>query len=185
MKCYNCKAEIEADSWFCDQCGQEIFICPACHTPGRGEGKRCGMCGTPLVSAKSLATSGSDDKPTKGTGAPTSKGWNGGESGPQPSTTSGSEAPTKLVCHAENITLELKDGALIGRVDGDYRDQLGRLMYISSRHATLRKERDHWIITDVGSRNGTAVNGKWCYTPLPFRRGDVVRIANSYDFIAE
>ncbi|MDE5881261.1 MAG: FHA domain-containing protein, partial [Muribaculaceae bacterium] len=54
----------------------------------------------------------------------------------------------------------------------------------SASHATLKKEGDHWIIADVGSRNGTAVNGKWCFSPLPFRKGDIVRIGNFYDFRA-
>lgn len=95
------------------------------------------------------------------------------------------QPPTRLVCKAENITLNLVDGALIGRVEGMYASQLGRLEYISARHATLKRGSDCWVIEDVGSRNGTAVNGQWCFIPLPFRKGDVVRIANFYDFVAE
>ncbi len=150
MKCYKCKQEIDSDSLYCDQCGEKIYICPDCHIPGKGEGKRCGKCGKPLVAAE-----------------PTPK------------------APVRLVCRAENITLDLMDGALIGRVEGPYAPKLGRLQFVSARHARLTREGDHWIIADVGSRNGTAVNGEWCFSPLPFKTGDVVRIANFYDFIAE
>ena len=39
MKCYNCKSEIDADSCFCDQCGEQVFVCPQCHTAGKGAGK--------------------------------------------------------------------------------------------------------------------------------------------------
>lgn len=155
MKCFICKSEIEDDSLFCDQCGAKIFICPDCRIPGKGEGKRCGKCGHPLVEASELSS------PVE----------------PQ--------LPTKLVCSAEGITLNLVDGALIGRVEGMYAAQLARLDYISARHASLTRSGDCWVIADVGSRNGTAVNGQWCYTPLQFRKGDVVRIANYYDFIAE
>ena len=156
MKCFICKNEIEDDSLYCDQCGAKIFICPDCLVPGKGEGKKCGRCGHSLVDAASLQQVENTPK-----------------------------APTKLVCKAENVTLDLVDGALIGRVEGIYAPKLGRLDYISSRHATLTRSGDCWVIADVGSRNGTAVNGQWCYTPLPFRKGDVVRIANFYDFIAE
>lgn len=160
MKCYSCKAEIEDDSWFCDQCGVKIYICSACHTPGKGEGKRCGKCGKPLVEAKTLGDSSDGEKDL-------------------------STAPTRLVCRTENITLDLIDNSLIGRLYGPYAPKLAGLKFISASHASLSKKSDHWIITDEGSRNGTAVNGQWCYSPLPFRKGDVVRIANAYDFIAE
>ena len=153
MKCYNCKSEIDDDSLYCDQCGCEIYLCPSCGTPGKGMGKRCGRCGTPLVRAGKSAVDTS--------------------------------LPTRLVCRAENITLDLQDGALLGRIEGPYTSQLGRLQFVSSRHARLTRGDDHWIIADVGSRNGTAVNGEWCFIPLPFRKGDVVRIANYYDFVAE
>lgn len=108
----------------------------------------------------------------------------GGDNPEPPSSTTDTPAQ-RLVCRAENVVLELKDGALIGRVEGPYASRLSGLKYISARHAVITRSGDHWIITDVGSRNGTAVNGKWCYTPLPFRKGDTVRIGNFYDFIAE
>lgn len=95
------------------------------------------------------------------------------------------EAPSRLVCREFNVTLDLKDGALIGRVEGPYASRLSTFKFISARHAMLTRDGSQWIIADVGSRNGTAVNGKWCYTPLPFRKGDTVRLGNFYDFIAE
>ncbi|MDE6410555.1 MAG: FHA domain-containing protein [Muribaculaceae bacterium] len=171
MKCYKCKQEIDSDSLYCDQCGEKLYICPDCHIPGKGEGKRCGKCGKPLVAASELRDS-SVATPTQEPASPTP---------PEPTP----KAPVRLVCRAENITLDLMDGALIGRVEGPYAPKLGRLQFVSARHARLTREGDHWIIADVGSRNGTAVNGEWCFSPLPFKTGDVVRIANFYDFIAE
>lgn len=163
MKCPNCKSSIDDDSWFCDQCGAKIYLCPECRTPGKGEGKCCGMCGSKLVPAQKLA----------------------GAKGNAPQEPQKPMAATKLVCRQEKITLELRNGAVLGRLEGPYQAMLSRLEFVSARHAQLWAEGDKWIISDLGSRNGTAVNGQWCYNPLPFSLGDTVRLANFYDFVAE
>jgi hypothetical protein len=55
VECASCKAGIDDDSWFCDQCGVELFKCSQC---GRlGKGKRCIFDGKPLVSLKTAANS--------------------------------------------------------------------------------------------------------------------------------
>lgn len=168
MKCFECKADIDDDSLFCDQCGTKIYLCPHCRVPGKGEGKRCGLCGKKLVAAEAL-TSGNSPQ-------------DAGQTVQEPPR---AQCPTRLVCRAERITLNLQNGAVLGRLEGPYQRDLGRLEYISARHAQVWQEADHWILSDLGSRNGSAVNGQWCYNPLPFRTGDTVRLANYYDFIAE
>lgn len=168
MKCFECKADIDDDSLFCDQCGTKIYLCPHCRVPGKGEGKRCGLCGKKLVAADAL-TSGNSPQ-------------DAGQTVQEPPR---AQCPTRLVCRAERITLNLQNGAVLGRLEGPYQRDLGRLEYISARHAQVWQEADHWILSDLGSRNGSAVNGQWCYNPLPFRTGDTVRLANYYDFIAE
>jgi hypothetical protein len=168
MKCFECKADIEDDSLFCDQCGAKIYLCPDCRVPGKGEGKRCGLCGKKLVAADAL-TSGNSPQ-------------DAGQTVQEPPR---AQCPTRLVCRSERITLNLQNGAVLGRLEGPYQRDLGRLEYISARHAQVWQEADHWILSDLGSRNGSAVNGQWCYNPLPFRTGDTVRLANYYDFIAE
>ncbi len=168
MKCFECKANIDDDSLFCDQCGTKIYLCPDCRVPGKGEGKRCGLCGKKLVAADAL-TSGNSPQ-------------DAGQTVQEPPR---AQCPTRLVCRAERITLNLQNGAVLGRLEGPYQRDLGRLEYISARHAQVWQEADHWILSDLGSRNGSAVNGQWCYNPLPFRTGDTVRLANYYDFIAE
>lgn len=168
MKCVECKADIDDDSLFCDQCGTKIYLCPHCRVPGKGEGKRCGLCGKKLVAADAL-TSGNSPQ-------------DAGQTVQEPPR---AQCPTRLVCRAERITLNLQNGAVLGRLEGPYQRDLGRLEYISARHAQVWQEADHWILSDLGSRNGSAVNGQWCYNPLPFRTGDTVRLANYYDFIAE
>ncbi len=168
MKCFECKSDIDDDSLFCDQCGTKIYLCPHCRVPGKGEGKRCGLCGKKLVAADAL-TSGNSPQ-------------DAGQTVQEPPR---AQCPTRLVCRAERITLNLQNGAVLGRLEGPYQRDLGRLEYISARHAQVWQEADHWILSDLGSRNGSAVNGQWCYNPLPFRTGDTVRLANYYDFIAE
>lgn len=56
VNCPKCRIEIESDSYYCDQCGVELYICPKCHVFGKG--KRCTQCGQPLVSAKEAAGEG-------------------------------------------------------------------------------------------------------------------------------
>ena len=96
------------------------------------------------------------------------------------------QQPTCLFCRAENIKLPLLDGAVIGRTNGNYVSALSKCIYISGTHARLRKLSDsRWEITDLGSRNGTKVNGMPCSPVGTFSMGDLVRIASYYDFMVE
>lgn len=58
--CPKCKQLIEDDSWFCDQCGTELMVCPSCRTIKRG--MTCNQCGTKLVTAKAFAQNGGNVK---------------------------------------------------------------------------------------------------------------------------
>ena len=48
---------------------------------------------------------------------------------------------------------------------------------VSKHHADLRRTDEGWLLTDVGSRNGTRVNG-WRIEDAVLRDGDVVRMGN-------
>jgi len=50
MICAFCKSDIEHDSFYCDQCGEELLICEKCGKPGKG--KRCTDDGGKLIPAK-------------------------------------------------------------------------------------------------------------------------------------
>ena len=52
-KCPYCNKEIESDSLYCDQCGQELRICT--HGHGFKRGKICSECGKPLILAKDVS----------------------------------------------------------------------------------------------------------------------------------
>ena len=49
----------------------------------------------------------------------------------------------------------------------------------SRRHAVIRRQGDGYVIEDLGSRNGTFVNGSRIDRPTPLRPGDVITIGSS------
>lgn len=46
---------------------------------------------------------------------------------------------------------------------------------VSSRHARLRFQQDHWWLEDLGSRNGTFLNGEPLTAPAVLAKSDQVR----------
>ena len=49
----------------------------------------------------------------------------------------------------------------------------------------LKLTGNQWSITDLNSTNGTKVNGMRCSPTINISKGDIVTIANTYDFIVE
>jgi len=49
MQCSSCKEIIDDDSCYCDQCGEQIFVCTVCGRPGKG--KRCVLDGKEMIQA--------------------------------------------------------------------------------------------------------------------------------------
>ena len=194
-KCYKCVADIDSDSLFCDQCGAEQYVCPKCHIIGKGPNKRCGMCGSPLVPA--TGQQGNNSTQQQGAAQPFA-GATQQQGAAQPfagaaqqqGATQQQEATrmaSYLVCQAEQVSIPLMNGAVIGRTAGDYANLLGKCIYISGMHARLTQNGSVWHITDLGSRNGTKVNGVACQpnVPMAFKTGDTIRLGAFYDFRAE
>src|SRR5689334_25009754 len=50
---------------------------------------------------------------------------------------------------------------------------------VSRTHAVLERIADRWIVRDVGSLNGTYVNGELVHEPVRLRAGDELRIGKS------
>ena len=201
-KCYKCGADIDSDSLFCDQCGAEQYVCPKCHIIGKGPNKRCGMCGSPLVPA--TGQQGNNSTQQQGAAQPFA-GASQQQGAAQPfaeaAQQQGAAQPfagaaqqqgatrmaSYLVCQAEQVSIPLMNGAVIGRTAGDYANILGKCIYISGMHARLTQNGSVWSITDLGSRNGTKVNGVACQpnVPMAFKTGDTIRLGAFYDFRAE
>ncbi len=50
---------------------------------------------------------------------------------------------------------------------------------VSSRHAEIRFEGGGWVVADLGSRNGTYLNGRRLAATAPLKVGDVIRLGES------
>ena len=157
MKCPFCKANLDDDSWFCDQCGKELKFCPECRQPKRGT--ECPACGTDLVSAEVFFT----PKPK-----------------PQPESKPQQEVSTPTLLEGDGFTLNLKEG-IFGRTTGIY-PELGTQIYISGQHGELRCVDGQWQIRDLGSRNGTFVNGAKLVANVwtDLHLGDQLKIATTH-----
>lgn len=138
MKCPFCKAMIDDDSRFCDQCGKELKFCPECRQPKRGT--ECPACGADLVSAEAFFTPTPQTKPS---------------TKPEPQPEPKTAAPTFL--EGDGLKLTLKEG-VFGRTTGIY-PEFSTSIYISGRHGELRCVDGQWQLRDLGSHNGTFVNG--------------------------
>ena len=72
---------------------------------------------------------------------------------------------------------DLTEGALLGRGDqADIRLEDG---FASSNHARLTPQGDVMVLEDLGSTNGTYLNGEPLRGPQPLHAGDTIRIGDS------
>jgi hypothetical protein len=72
---------------------------------------------------------------------------------------------------------DLSDGAVLGRGDqADIRLEDG---FASSSHARLVPQGDVMVLEDLGSTNGTYLNGEPLRGPAPLHAGDRIRIGDS------
>jgi hypothetical protein len=52
-------------------------------------------------------------------------------------------------------------------------------MSVSRLHAQLARDQDRWLLSDLGSHNGTRVNGWLVREPVPVRAGDVLQFGSA------
>jgi hypothetical protein len=98
---------------------------------------------------------------------PQSAPWAGGSGGP-----GGSGWPTPMVFPPGSGT-----SFTIGRTqDCDLRIAD---MSVSRRHAHLERNEDGWLLSDLGSHNGTRVNGWLIREPVPIRPGDLLQFGSA------
>jgi hypothetical protein len=78
---------------------------------------------------------------------------------------------------AAGSAYDLSAGALLGRGDqADIRLEDG---FASSQHARLTPQGDVMVLEDLGSTNGTYLNGEPLRGPQPLHSGDRIRIGDS------
>jgi len=175
INCPKCKAEIDTDSHFCDQCGQEIFYCSRCGRPGKGQ--RCTTCGG-VMRRLSENEKSTDISTNDGATITSRESMMAAAIG----ATFRSGIPQLfLVNDSLHMRLAGTNGAIIGRRAGIYQQFLAQYNYISGTHAQLNyNQQQGWIIEDKNSSNGTFVNSRRL-TPgqsMPIHQGDLVQLAN-------
>jgi hypothetical protein len=78
---------------------------------------------------------------------------------------------------AAGSAYDLSEGALLGRGDqADIRLEDG---FASTQHARLMPQGDVMVLEDLGSTNGTYLNGEPLRGPAPLHAGDRIRIGDS------
>lgn len=177
--CPKCKEEIEDDSRYCDQCGQELFYCSSC---GRvGVGRRCTFCGAMMVSYEELKKA-ANQPAAMSTNLPfvSQRASSAGADLPKPPAQSG--VPT-LTLYNPSLDIRMVgiNGAVIGRRQGPYQQLFENNMYISGVHAQLIYKPDSgWCIIDKHSSNGTKLNQRdlQADVPMSIKAGDIVTLAN-------
>lgn len=58
-------------------------------------------------------------------------------------------------------------------------------MTVSRSHAGLRREAGGWLLSDVGSTNGTRLNGWRVTGPVPLRAGDKITFGSMTMVVTE
>ena len=154
--CPTCKEEIDSDSQFCDQCGQELLFCNQC---GRvGIGRRCTHCGGLMMSpnqqqagqkvsgrlSESLANSSFGIVTNTSVARPLVQ--------QRPTGVAAGVPVLTLVNDSLNIRIVGINGAVIGRRKGPYTQFFEQQAYVSGAHAQLKyKSGAGWVITDKHS----------------------------------
>lgn len=161
ITCPYCREHIPDDCWYCDQCGHELMFCPECKAPKKGTS--CPACGETLVNAELFYTTQTNNSNTldKASGKGT------------------------LYLNGMGIHQELIQGEF-GRIGGAY-PNFSELQYISRKHGKFEFMDGKWYVMDLGSTNGTQLNGK-PLVPNKFYHissGDKITIAKHNHFVVE
>ena len=77
----------------------------------------------------------------------------------------------------DGVAYDLSDGAVLGRGDGA--DIKLEDSFASTSHARLSPQGDVVVLEDLGSTNGTYLNGEPLRGPQPLHVGDRIRIGDS------
>ncbi len=185
--CPSCREEIEENSHYCDQCGQELVYCSNC---GRvGMGRRCTQCGGLMISAEEaqqkMQAARQVSVSVRANDLAVSIVNNLTQSHREPQ---GHDMPVMSgipTLTLYNPTLDIRmvgvNGAVIGRKPGPYQQLFADNKYISGLHAQLIYKPDvGWCIIDKHSSNGTTLN-KHTLQPdveMSLKTGDILSLAN-------
>lgn len=185
--CPKCNAEIEDNSRYCDQCGQELHYCTKC---GRvGLGRRCTQCGGLMSNhdeshnvSTSLSVQQTSMSREPGISVSSVSGlFNHVHSSPNPAANAMTMTALVLTNTSLGVRIEATNGAVIGRKQGPYMQYFQNNMYVSGVHAQLQfRPGNGWCIIDKHSSNGTKLNDRRIQpeVEMSLKDGDIITIAN-------
>lgn len=180
--CPSCKEEIEDDSRFCDQCGQELSYCSNC---GRvGMGRRCTYCGGLMTSYDELQEQrkGVQQQQSAEVDSQPAAVYASQQTADTTPAPAANGLPSLTLYNPSlNIRIVGINGAIIGRRQGPYQSMFEGNMFVSGVHAQLiYKPESGWCIIDKNSSNGTKLNQRDLQpdVPMSIKGGDIVTLAN-------
>jgi len=160
-----------------------MIECPSCGRQHRPGTLFCSECGVYLLTGGPLRT-----EPLPESELPTARAdpWAG--TGSAPSGEAGQTASLSVVMSSTGRKVALPAGgeAVLGRLDAtrgvfpdvDLTPDGGLEGGVSRRHARVHQQKAQFFIEDLGSANGTFLNGQRLtpYLPHPLRDGDEVQL---------
>ena len=170
---------------FCDICGKDLFRCvnPDCEANGKLtiNHQKCTSCGedvepnAPAGGAPQMAQPAAVQPAMQ---APPAQAAAQNHAATEMMPVSG--GGRIFLRHGEGWTLELADGDILGRVNGNHAGRLGNSKVISGTHAQVTRSQNGWCIADQKSLNKTYVNGQALepFAPVPIKQNDVVTLAD-------
>ncbi|MCZ7542303.1 MAG: FHA domain-containing protein [Anaerolineae bacterium] len=195
--CPVCGHKNTVGEFFCAACGRSIvstieapyhaqdtdsLICPACYTHNRPGSPACSHCGSPLADESPAPRAPASDSPEAVRCAPQAQS-------PGSTQVFGQEEPALYVQGlAAPVALSKAGETLLGRRDPstttlptvDLNACGGYELGVSRKHATISYESGGFFLRDLGSTNGTFLNGRPLPAHLSFvlSSGDEIRLAN-------
>ncbi|MBP1542117.1 MAG: FHA domain-containing protein [Prevotella sp.] len=181
--CPSCKEEIEDNSHYCDQCGQELVYCSSC---GRvGIGRRCTHCGGLMVSVDEMQQRNESRRQIsdRGVSSLTDDEKLLSHRAPDVVQMPVQKGIPTLTLYNPSLDIRIMgvNGAIIGRKQGPYQQVFEGNMYVSGVHAQLiYTPNSGWCIIDKHSSNGTKLNQRDLLpdVPMSMKAGDIVTLAN-------
>ena len=160
-----------------------MIECPSCGAKHRPGTLFCSECGVYLLTGGPLRT---EQLPESDLPATRADPW---QSGLEPSPSGDQTADISLVIvspSGRQLSLPADGEAVLGRLDAtrgvfpniDLTPEGGLEGGVSRRHARIHKQRAQFFIEDLGSANGTFLNGQRLtpYLPHPVNNGDEVQL---------
>lgn len=173
LDCATCHREIDTDSVYCDQCGAEILLCPTCG--GTGSTKFCTKDGTRMKANKAAVI----DRPPEGTVPDrVTSGVSVGMT--ERIATPPASAGRLRLRHASGSVLTINNGDVLGRREGQHAEAFQAWGHVSGRHGRVIERDGKWYYQDLGSTNGSYVNGRQIEgnQATQVKAGDNVRLAD-------